>query len=106
MTTPDLMAARQLEKSGMTRPEAEAVVGLVRTVAAPLATTAKLETVEKSTKDALATLGESLREEMKSMEELLRTEMKALESGMLWKVAGMNLTMVGLVIATMRFLPA
>lgn len=106
MTTPDILAARQLEKSGMTRSEAEAVVGLMRTVTAPLATNEKVEALGESLREEMKAMEKAIRKDMKSMEERLRAEMNTMESRLLWKMAGMNLTMVGLVIATMRFLPS
>ena len=56
-------ATHRLEHSGMTRNEAEAVVGEFQKVVAPLAT-----------KEDLPKLGQSLRSEMKSMEESLRSD--------------------------------
>ena len=138
MTTPDILAARQLEKSGMTRSEAEAVVGLMRTVTAPLATNAKVEALGESLREEMKAMDESIREEMKAMDKsireemkamdksireemkamgksirkdmistegLLRADMKTMESRLLWKMAGMNLTTVGLIIAAMRLFP-
>ncbi len=127
MTTPDILAARQLEKSGMTRSEAEAVVGLMRTVTAPLATNAKVEALGESLREEMKAMDESIREEMKAMDKSIREEMKAMgksirkdmistegllradmntmESRLLWKMAGMNLTTVGLIIAAMRLFP-
>ena len=139
MTTPDILAARKLENSGMTRSEAEAVVGLVRTATAPLATNASLKAMEKSILDAVAAKeksildavaekeksildavaakeksildtmaagDESVLDSLQSREDLIRADMRAMESRLLWRVATLNLTSLGALVAILRLFPA
>ncbi|MYE98859.1 MAG: hypothetical protein F4234_01500 [Gammaproteobacteria bacterium] len=100
-------ATHRLEHSGMTRNEAEAVVGEFQKVVAPLAT-----------KEDLSELGQSLRSEMKSMEESLRSNMNSMENSMATKVDLANMevrlfrsllaAMLGvgaLALAILRFFP-
>ena len=127
MTTPDILAARKLENSGMTRSEAEAVVGLVRTATAPLATNASLKAMEKSILNAVAAKeksildavaakeksildtmaagDESVLDSLQSREDLIRADMRAMESRLLWRVATLNLTSLGALVAILRLFP-
>ena len=138
MTTPDILAARKLENSGMTRTEAEAIVGLIRTATAPLATNASLRAMEKSILDRLEAKEKSILDTMaakeksildtmaakeksildtiaagkkstldrlESREDLIRADMRAMESRLLWRVAALNLTCLGILVAALRLFP-
>ena len=105
MTTPDILAARKLENSGMTRTEAEAVVGLIRTATAPLATNASLKAMEKSILDTIAAGKKSTLDRLESREDLIRADMRAMESRLLWRVAALNLTCLGILVAALRLFP-
>ncbi|MXX98605.1 MAG: hypothetical protein F4Y58_01675 [Gammaproteobacteria bacterium] len=75
-------ATHRLEHSGMTRNEAEAVVGEFQKVVAPLATKEDLSELGQSLRSEMKSMEESLRSDMQSMEESLRSDMQSMEKSL------------------------
>ena len=111
-------ATHRLEHSGMARNEAEAVVGEIQKVVAPLATKEDLSELGQSLRSEMKSIEESLRSGLKSTDESLRSNMKSMESSMATKVDLANMevrlfrslsaAMLGvgaLVLAILRFFP-
>jgi len=114
-----ISTTHRLERSGMTRKEAEAVIGVLQDVVVPLATKDDLAAVEKSiredmksmaTKDDLALVEKSIRDDMKSMATkadlehmATKAELASMESRLLWRLPTVILGVGGFFLAVLRF---